>query len=367
MKAKPLLFVVTLSLLLLGAVVGFSAAQQSEMPLVINSDGEQGISNSALVLVIDISSSMNTSVVFNSTVTAAQAVVAEADGQIPIAIVTFGDNVRVVQEYTSDTEVLNAALTNLNTSESALLYDGALQGVELASELDVENAAIILFTDSSDQARSTSGRSQAIQLARGRNLPVYALALEWNGSINAETDYLLDLTRAGGGELYEVTVAQAESGEISRLSLAVVDDLLSNNVITPTSEADTIGAIDPSGETDLVQQDNQEGIDPNVTFGIEETPAPETGLVPEGTDFVLPVGNVLPISINVEQSQNIVRAELSINQTKLETFTQDANEYTYDLDLGRLRRSGTYVLVFTATTEENLLFGSEFEFDVEIL
>ncbi len=366
MKAKPLLFVVTLSLLL-GAVAGFSVAQQSEMPLVINSDGEEGISNSALVLVIDISSSMNTSVVFSSTIAAAQDVITEVDGQIPIAIVTFGDSVQVLQEYSSDTAELTAALTNLSTSESALLYDGALEGVELAASLNVENTAVILFTDSADQARSASGRSQAIQIARGSSIPVYALALEWNGSINAETDYLLDLTRAGSGELYEVTVAQAESGEISRLSLDVVDDLLSTNVITPNDEVGTIGAIDPSTDTELVTTDEEGEIDPDVNFGIEETPAPENVFVPEGSDFVLPFGNVLPISINVGQSQNIVRAELSINQTKLETFTQDADEYLYDLDLGRLRRSGTYRLVFTATTEDNLLFGSEFEFDVVIL
>lgn len=366
MKAKQLLFVVTLSFLLLGAVVGFSVAQQNEMPLVINSEGEQGISNSALVLVIDISSSMNTSIVFNSTIAAAQDVIAEVDGQIPIALVTFGDDVRVLQEYSSDPAELDAALANLTTSESALLYDGALEGVELATSPDVENAAIILFTDSSDQGRSLSGRGQAIQLAGGRGLPVYAIALEWNGSINAETDYLLDLTRAGEGELFEVTVAQAESGEISRLSLDIVDEMLLNNVIVPSAEVGTIGTTDTGDGTDLVQTDEESAIDPDVNFGIEETPVPETALIPEGTDFVLPTGNVLPISIQVEAANEIIGAELSINETKLETFTQSAEEYTYDLDLGRLRSSGTYSLVFTATNENNLRFTSEFPFEVVI-
>ncbi len=368
MNSKPLLLIVTLSILLLGAVIGLSVAQQSELPLVSDSEGEPGYSNSALVLVIDISGSMNTSAVFNSTLAAAQALVEEVDGQIPIAIVSFGDTVQVAQSYSSDPTVLTAALNSLRVQDSALLYDGALTGIEEAASLDVENPTVLLFSDSSDQNRSASGRNQALTVAGRNAVTVHTVALEFNGTISAETDYLLELAQATGGTYSEVTVAQAESGELNTIALEIAEDALDDNVVTPAEEVGTIGSIEDtqSGESLVIEEEDTE-VDPlGGQSLIEQTPPPENVAIPEGDNLVLPIGNILPIRIEVPDS-DVVRAELSINGVKLVTFTQPTDIYEYDLDLGSLRDSGSYRITFNTTNEDNVLFGAEFEFDVVVL
>jgi len=369
MNSKPLLLVVTLSILLLGAVVGLSVAQQ-EGSLVTTSEGEEGYSNSALVLVIDISGSMNDSAVFNSTIAASQALVNEIDGQIPVAIVTFGDNVQIPLQFSSDPAEINTVLDGLSLQNSALLYDGALRGVEIAKSLEAENTTVLLFTDSVDDNRSANARSAAIQDASRNEVVFHTVALEFNGTIAAETDYLLDLSQATpGGDYYEVTIAQAVSGELTTIALDIGEDLLANNEITLTGEVGTIGSIDDTQVDPIITEEapgeigslgGEEG-----GLIVESTPPPEE-VEGEDTGIVLPIGNILPISIVVEE-ENIARAELSINGVKLATFTQPAEVYEYDLDLGSLRDSGSYRITFNTTNEDNLIVGAEFDFFVEIL
>lgn len=88
-----------------------------------------------------------------------------------IAVVTFGDNPRVVQNWTQDKHTALAKLGSLKAAGSTALYDALVKSVRLLQQRG-ERKVLIVLTDGEDTA-SQSSLEDALTLAVQSGIPVY--------------------------------------------------------------------------------------------------------------------------------------------------------------------------------------------------
>jgi VWFA-related protein len=96
-----------------------------------------------------------------------------------IMVITFNDRVRVVQDFTSDRDLLYRVLDMLEPVGGTALYDAAYEAILRVGKGPAETKAVVLVSDGVD---TTSGSSfNALRdLARRSEVPVYSIGL--NGS-----------------------------------------------------------------------------------------------------------------------------------------------------------------------------------------
>jgi VWFA-related protein len=130
-----------------------------------------------VVLAVDTSSSM-AGTPFERAREAALRFVEEAGSNARIAIVTFDNSVRLVQDFTSDRDTLVNTLNNLGFGGQTRLYDGALQAINTAADGGNPRRVVILLSDGAEfGGRSRAEREAALAAAVGRGVPVYTIGL----------------------------------------------------------------------------------------------------------------------------------------------------------------------------------------------
>lgn len=130
-----------------------------------------------VVLALDTSSSM-AGTPFERAREAALRFVEEAGANARIAIVTFDNSVRVVQEFTSDRDTLVNTINNLGFGGQTRLYDAALLAVNTAANGGNPRRVVILLSDGAEfGGRSQAARTDALAAALGRGVPVYTIGL----------------------------------------------------------------------------------------------------------------------------------------------------------------------------------------------
>lgn len=130
-----------------------------------------------VVLALDTSSSM-AGTPFERAREAALRFIEEAGANARIAIVTFDNSVRVVQEFTSDRDTLVNTINNLGFGGQTRLYDAALLAVNTAANGGNPRRVVILLSDGAEfGGRSQAARTDALAAALGRGVPVYTIGL----------------------------------------------------------------------------------------------------------------------------------------------------------------------------------------------
>ena len=115
-----------------------------------------------------------------------------SEGAIKIEIWWFdgSENIKQLQPATSDSEVLNGAITsissNMSSDNSTNLYGAVIQGVDVATQRltqtrqldEIGSSAVVIFTDGTDQANRAS-KGQAIDAVRNadRDIAFYTIGL----------------------------------------------------------------------------------------------------------------------------------------------------------------------------------------------
>lgn len=156
----------------------------------------------ATVIAIDQSDSMSDSGSLDSAIALARNMVDEASENSRFGIVTFGANVIVAQQITSDVGALNEALDGIKPSDSPMtsLWDGVVQGVDMLDELPDFEHDLIVVTDGADNA-STATAKAAQSAVVGSNpdagATVYAIGLASEGELD-ESGLSALVAKAGG-------------------------------------------------------------------------------------------------------------------------------------------------------------------------
>jgi Mg-chelatase subunit ChlD len=122
------------------------------------------------------------------------------------AVLSFGDQSRVVLDFTADAGALRAALDSLApTDMTTVLYRGLRDALELSSRRDPELPArrvLVVLSDGKDEGSGLAAEDVMVAL-RERGLPIYAIG--FGGPARRESlDLLLRFATTSGGRFVAV-------------------------------------------------------------------------------------------------------------------------------------------------------------------
>jgi VWFA-related protein len=193
----------------------------------------------SVVLVIDTSESMSGNPM-EDTRQAALAFVDKLGPNDQIAVVDFDSDIQVTQGFTNNFDDARAAIASLQAGGRTALWDGAYQGVDLASTAPGGRRFVILLTDGNEfGGLSQNSREAAIKLGDDLSIPVYTIGLGYS----VDQPYLSELAESTGGQfnLYP------DSGELSQLYEFLADYLRKQYIFTLEA-----APIEPDGATNEI-------------------------------------------------------------------------------------------------------------------
>jgi len=94
-----------------------------------------------------------------------------------ICVITFNNGVHVVQDFTSDRELLGNVLERLEAGGGTALYDAAFEAIRRVANSPAESKAVVIVSDGVDTS-SAIAFDQLKELARRSEVPVFSLALD---------------------------------------------------------------------------------------------------------------------------------------------------------------------------------------------
>ncbi len=145
-------------------------------------------------------------------------------------MVTFDDDVTVVQEPTTDTGDLSAAIDDLELARGTSLYDGLIEAVDTAG--DSGSRSVLLLSDGKDTTNTPL--SQATRAVRTSKVKVDVVALgQGNGA-----PFLEVIAKAGGGQ----QIAADDPEALTELFEGSAQALASQILVTIPNSAELAGS-----------------------------------------------------------------------------------------------------------------------------
>jgi VWFA-related protein len=215
----------------------------------------------AVVLVIDTSTSMD-GPPLQEAKDAANLFIQSIGANDPVAIVSFDSDARLVQDYTTDKEVLTTAINGLFVRGRTALYDGSVLGIEVAEAAPVPRRAVILLSDGAEYGgESVNGRSAALDKALELGVPVYTVGLGYG----TDRSYLEELALGTNARVYE----SPQPEQLSEIYAELATLFRSQYIITLDSSIAGDGT-----EYAFTLQANTENGESNVAEGTLRAPIP---------------------------------------------------------------------------------------------
>jgi VWFA-related protein len=94
-----------------------------------------------------------------------------------IMVLTFNRQVHILQDFTSDRELLGNVLTMLQPNGGTALYDAAYEAIQRVARAPAESKAVVLVTDGVNTESGTTF-DDLIALARKAEVPVFSIGLD---------------------------------------------------------------------------------------------------------------------------------------------------------------------------------------------
>ena len=264
------------------SIVGVERAVDGAIPL-------------GLVIVIDSSGSMEGAPLAAAKVSASSLVQSLGD-QDAAAIVSFADDVQVVQPMTSDRAALLAAIDGLVAVGNTRLYDAVGDAAALVAESDFERRAVVLLSDGREFGDlSTRSREESLGAVPESGALFYTIGL----GPDIDVPYLEEIATLSGGRLYPAPTTE----EMTSVFAAIEDRLRSQFVVTVESSAD------PSIQDRSVIVDVRSGESTGSAERAYESrrePVPQPTVVATVVAAVTPVATAVPPPVEEEGGNAVV-------------------------------------------------------------
>jgi VWFA-related protein len=104
--------------------------------------------------------------------------------QDEILVITFSRDVDVVQDFTSDRDLLERVFSRLQPREGTALYDAAIEAIHRVASGPAESKAVVLVTDGVDTASSASFNDLR-EIARHSEVPIFSLGIGGEAGLRA--------------------------------------------------------------------------------------------------------------------------------------------------------------------------------------
>jgi VWFA-related protein len=130
----------------------------------------------AVALLIEAGSTMSDNGKLDATKKAVDGFIDEMGPQDSVALLSFSDQVKVLQGYTSDKNALKLAVDQLSANGPSAVYDAINQASQFQAVISLKRKALLVLADGGDTASklTLTGASSA---ARSAGVPVYAIGL----------------------------------------------------------------------------------------------------------------------------------------------------------------------------------------------
>ncbi len=152
-----------------------------------------------LLFVIDTSGSME-GAPLASAKAAAKALIAELGVHDHIALLHFGDDVTLAQDFTADRGLINAALDGLVAQGNTALYQATAAGSVKIGTSGANRRAVVLLSDGADfGGRSIATREEAVAAAGSAGVPFFAIAQ----GVDLDRPYLQRIAEVTNGRYLE--------------------------------------------------------------------------------------------------------------------------------------------------------------------
>lgn len=239
-----------------------------------------------IVLVIDASGSMEEGALIERVLEAAHTFVQNKGGADQIAVVSFNAQVRLVQDFTTDKALLDAAIDKIAIGPDTALYDGIVRAAALFQDSTLQ-PNLIVFSDGADTVSAASAdRAQASVENVGGAL--FAIGVENDGFRVLE-----EMASTTGGTS---AVADDPAG-VGALFDSVQATLSKQYVVTYESQA-TSGAVpitlsvgDQQARAEYVAGSSEGGAASLRPEAVEEPPGP--AFLRSSTGLLIGLGLVL--------------------------------------------------------------------------
>jgi Ca-activated chloride channel homolog len=140
--------------------------------------------------------------------------------QDSVAVFSFGEDVLLLQNFTTDRERLASAIEKISPRGLTALYEAVWRGIQEAQNHRPERCALVLFTDGLDTASKQVTRVKTRELAKECRTPIYAVHFNTHEDPSGR-QYLMELAENSGGKLLE----PAKVGELSPAFKAIAREL----------------------------------------------------------------------------------------------------------------------------------------------
>ncbi len=178
----------------------------------------------AAVLVIDTSTSMDGRPIQEAKAAASSFVNTIGDNA-SVAIITFNTQARLVQDYTTDKDLLLNTIWALPHGGETAIYDAGQLAVETAANsLFPRRTAIILSDGAEYGGNSSASRESALETAQVRGVPVYTIGLGYG----VDRTYLQELSEGTNARNFE----SPTPNELTEIYTSLANLLRSQYVIT---------------------------------------------------------------------------------------------------------------------------------------
>jgi Ca-activated chloride channel homolog len=155
--------------------------------------------------------------------------------QDEIFIVNFGQNYYLDQDFTSDVNLLEAALHQVSSTGSTALYDAVVaSAVHLMNNPRFDEKVLLVITDGQDNMSQETLQEAALRLQRQNGPTLYAVGLLGSGLPRQGREALQRLAAGTGGVAY----FPESLDQVANITRTVASDIRSQYVIAfkPTNQ-----------------------------------------------------------------------------------------------------------------------------------
>ncbi len=170
----------------------------------------------AWVVLIDVSRSLNENQ-FGDIKAAVNSLIQQMGARDRIALMSFGADVKVASDYSSNKEQLARALDSLApVGDNTRLHEGLLQALEMSRRKDAElplRRAVLLISDGCEDYTGGVSKDEVLANLKIGPVPVYALGI-YNESVNSDAalESIGEVARASGGRAWQYQAGSLVQG-----------------------------------------------------------------------------------------------------------------------------------------------------------
>lgn len=124
--------------------------------------------------------------------------------QDSVAIFSFGEDISLLQDFTTDRQRLASAIDKIRAGGFTVLYEAIWQGIREVLKPRHERSALVLFSDGVDTASDKVTKVKTQAMAKESRAPIYCIYFNTHEDVQGR-QYLMDLADNSGGMVFEAT------------------------------------------------------------------------------------------------------------------------------------------------------------------